>query len=144
MVNKHVEGTETAVNQDLVDDNLKKQRRNKREQLKKERRHQHLAEHVPVLVNGAEKPSDVEAARQVRIPMMSPRHTDMMSRTVTNDLAHHSDLKPPTISGMKPPGVDGSVAGRFLPFDQGGGQLPSVTPLRARGLAAKLTPVGIC
>jgi hypothetical protein len=27
--------------------------------------------------------------------MMSPRHTDMMSRAVTNDLAHHSDLKPP-------------------------------------------------
>jgi hypothetical protein len=33
----------------------------------------------------------------MRIPMMSPRDTDMMSRTVTKDLAHHSDLKPPTI-----------------------------------------------
>src|SRR6516164_8563642 len=62
---KHVEGAETAVNQHLVDDDLKKQRRNKREQLKKERRRQHLAKHVAILVNGAEKPADVETARQV-------------------------------------------------------------------------------
>src|SRR5215468_5820614 len=61
---KHIEGAETAVNQHLVDDDLEKQRRNKREQLQKERRRQHLAKHVAVLVNGAEKPADVEAARQ--------------------------------------------------------------------------------
>src|SRR6516225_11554253 len=62
---KHVEGAETAVNQHLVDDDLEKQRRNKREQLKKERRRQHPAKHVAVLVNGAEKPANVETARQV-------------------------------------------------------------------------------
>src|SRR5215472_2445635 len=60
---KHVEGAETAVNQPLVDDDLEKQRRNKREQLQKERRRQHPAKYVAVLVNGAEKPADVEATR---------------------------------------------------------------------------------
>jgi hypothetical protein len=54
------------VNQDLVDDDLEEQRRDQREQLEEERRHQHLAEHVAVLVQGAEKPGDVEAARQVQ------------------------------------------------------------------------------
>jgi hypothetical protein len=33
----------------------------------------------------------------LRIPMMSPRHTEMMSPAVTNDLAHHSDSKPLTV-----------------------------------------------
>src|SRR5262245_45258633 len=62
---EHVEGAEAAVNEDLVDDDLEKQRRDECEQLKKERRYQHVAEHATVLVNGAEKPGDVETARQV-------------------------------------------------------------------------------
>src|SRR5262249_20819125 len=62
---EHVEGTEAAVNEDFVDDDLEKQRRDQCEQLKKERRHQHVAKYATVLVNGTEKPGDVEAARQV-------------------------------------------------------------------------------
>ena len=65
---QHVEGAKAAMHQHLVDDDLEEQRRNQREQLQKERRDQHLADDMAIFVDGAEKPGDVEAARQVQEP----------------------------------------------------------------------------
>ena len=61
---QHIERTQRAIDQNLVDDDLEEQRRDKREKLEKERSDKNLAQQMAVLVDGAEKPADVEAARK--------------------------------------------------------------------------------
>ena len=54
------------MDQHLVDDDLEEQRRDEREELQEERGDQHLAELLAVFVDRAQKPGDVEPARQIR------------------------------------------------------------------------------
>jgi hypothetical protein len=72
---QHVEGTERAVHQDLVDDDLEEQRRDQAEELQEERRHQHLAQEAAILVDRAQEPGDVEAARDIH-QAGATRHRD--------------------------------------------------------------------
>src|ERR1700733_2837869 len=62
---QHIERTDTAMDHNLVDNHLKEQWRSQSKQLKKERRDQHLGQLVPVFVDGAQKPGDVETARKL-------------------------------------------------------------------------------
>ena len=57
---------ERPIDQHLVDDDLEEQRRNQREELEEERGNENLAEQIAVLVDGAEEPADVEAARKIQ------------------------------------------------------------------------------
>src|SRR6266853_6729926 len=57
-----IERAQASMHQHLVDDDLEEQRRDQRKQLQEERRQQHLAEQMPVFVDRAEEPADVEAA----------------------------------------------------------------------------------
>src|SRR5690349_22224777 len=59
---QNIERSDAAMNQDLVDDDLKEEWRNEGEDLQKEGRDQHLAQEPPVFVDGAQEPRDVEAA----------------------------------------------------------------------------------
>ena len=63
------------MHQHLVDDDLKEQRGDEREDLEEKRGNHHLAEHVTVFMNGAKEPGDVESAREVR-QRRPPRHQD--------------------------------------------------------------------
>src|SRR5215471_19016053 len=65
---KDIEGAETAMHQDLVDDDLKEQRRDQGKELQKERNDQHPGEDAAILVDGADKPGDIEAAGQIEQP----------------------------------------------------------------------------
>src|SRR6516165_9252426 len=53
------------MDQHLVDDDLKEQRRHQPEELEEERGDQYLAERRPVLLDRAGKPADAEAPRRV-------------------------------------------------------------------------------
>ena len=55
-----------SADQHLVDDDLKEQRRDKREELQEERGGKDLAKQMAVLVDGADKPADAEAASKAR------------------------------------------------------------------------------
>ena len=50
---QYVERAHASMHKHLVDDDLKKQRRDKREYLEEERSDQYLAEKITVLMNGA-------------------------------------------------------------------------------------------
>jgi len=54
------------MHEDFVNDHLEEQRRDEGEELEKEGGNQHLTEQAAVLVNGAQKPGDVEAPREIR------------------------------------------------------------------------------
>ena len=51
--------------EDLVDDDLKEQRRDKGEDLEKERGCENLNKQMAVLMDGTQEPADAEAAREV-------------------------------------------------------------------------------
>src|ERR1700679_4001600 len=73
------------MNQNLVDNDLEKQRRYQREELQKERCDKDFAELMPVFVNGAEKPGNVEPAREFG-ETGSPCHDDDTSVTCRLEL----------------------------------------------------------
>src|SRR6185437_1624732 len=52
------------MDQNLVDDHLKEQRRGERKQLKKKGSKEHLSQLLTILVNRAHEPCDIEATRQ--------------------------------------------------------------------------------
>ena len=62
---EHVERAQGAADKYLVNDDLKKQRRNERKQLQKKRSRQNLAKQMAIFVDGSEKPADVEASREI-------------------------------------------------------------------------------
>src|SRR5260221_4087670 len=61
---QHIECADAAMDKDLVDDHLEEQRRGERKQLKKEGCEEHFSQLSTILVNRAQEPCDVEAARQ--------------------------------------------------------------------------------
>src|SRR5216684_6065594 len=63
---QYLQRAHAAMHEHLVDDDLKEQWADQREDLQEERGDQHLGEEVPILVNCAQEPSDVEPARQIR------------------------------------------------------------------------------
>src|SRR5215471_1487036 len=62
---EHVERAKTAMHENLVDDDLEEQRGDQGKELQKERRYHDLGEYVAVLVDGPDKPRDIEAAGQI-------------------------------------------------------------------------------
>ena len=70
-----VERAQAAMHEHLVDDDLEEQRRDQGKELQEERGDQHLAEQAAILVDGAQEPGDVEAARQVE-QAGAARHQD--------------------------------------------------------------------
>src|SRR5215471_8115187 len=60
-----IECAHAAMNEHLVDDDLKEQRRNQGKQLKEERGNEHLTEKAAVFLNRVEKPVYIEPLRKV-------------------------------------------------------------------------------
>jgi len=56
-----IQGRKTAVNEDLIDNQLEKDRRNKREYLKKEGSNQHFPQYLAVLEKCLNKPGEIKA-----------------------------------------------------------------------------------
>src|SRR5215467_1053267 len=65
---EHVERAETTMHQNLVDDDLEEQGGDQGKELQEERSYQDPGEYLAVLVNGANKPGDIEAAGQIEQP----------------------------------------------------------------------------
>src|SRR5579872_2728536 len=63
--NQDFERAQPAMHQNLVDHDLKEQRADKREDLKKKRSDQHLAQQVTILPYRTQEPGDVEPPREI-------------------------------------------------------------------------------
>ena len=79
----------------LVDDDLEEQRRDQGEQLQEEGGDQHFGEEAAVLVDGAEEPGDVEAAREID-EARPPCHQDEIAgpASLKLGLRHHGRERP--------------------------------------------------
>ena len=98
---QHVERAHAAMHEHLVDHDLKEQRRDERKYLQEERGDEHLAEQMSILVDRADKPSDVEAAGEVR-QCRAARHQDEAAVPDRFKLQPGSSLRVGAMTGAGP------------------------------------------